>query len=501
MPAGAPPPRGRMAQAGRPAGAHILDRGADRHPLWGSPGKTAARPAGTGRPAREGRTPALRPRGGGRWSGAPRLRPPGRQEGGRAAPPRTVRVSRLQSEPRAEGSARSGDRGEAGMRRRAGPVRAPRVRAAWRSAQLKLAGAPSERSLCRRRPRRGRRAGGGHRGAWGEGAVERGAWGRAAAARRRGGGRGSRAPPPVPTAPAAEPPPSARPPLRALAPASRSGSQLRPPGPAHVTRFPAPGTGARVPCPPRLSLSVPPRGGPARRAGLCRPGRHQAGPRQPLPRPQRVRPGLTLGKARRGRGLRLDRRRAPPDGVATVTGWHAKQFAVPTRLRVSPADPESRFGEEGGCAKSFLRWSARKGHAAARGGREGPLLGFLLFPLPGPPRTPTPIPTSAWAPASALRGRSHCVPAQSGASTSSQPSPSPEASAVQAECGQPLRPAASGPGPDPESPRDEASRTPCHPPLAGPLPGPALPLFPASLRPLVRLRLETADGGPLSWEK
>lgn len=119
------------------------------------------------------------------------------------------------------------------------------------------------------------------------------------------------------------------------------------------SRHPLPRPWNRSPSPlsARLSLSVPPRGGPACRAGLCQPGRHRAGPRQPLPRPQRVRPGLTLGKAQRGRGLRLDRRRAPPDGVATVTGWHAKQFAVPTRLRVSPADPESRFGAEGAARK------------------------------------------------------------------------------------------------------------------------------------------------------
>ncbi|EPQ12737.1 hypothetical protein D623_10024010 [Myotis brandtii] len=64
----------------------------------------------------------------------------------------------------------------------------------------------------------------------------------------------------------------------------------------------------------------------------------------------------------------------------------------------------------------------------------------------------------------------------------------------------PCAPETSGPGPDSES-RDLASRTPCHPPLAGPLPGPALSLFPTSLRPLVRLHLETADGGPLPWEK
>lgn len=293
-----PPPAGRGAQRvrARPRGAPCRPARRRRGGAWlrlgGPRGRTSSTGARTGTPLGKPREDGDRPgrgalrrcgRGGGRWSEEPRLRPPGRQEGGRAAPPRTVRVSRLQSEPRAEGSARSGDGGEAGCGG-ARVLSAPRrVRVAWRSAQLKLAGAPSERSLCRRRPRRGRRAGGGHRGAWGEGAVERGAWGRAAAARHRGGGRGSRAPPPVPTAPAAEPPPSARPPLRALAPASRSGSQLRPPGPAHVTRFPAPGTGARVPCPP--GCRSPSRLAGARLAaqGCAGRGVTERGPGNPFP--------------------------------------------------------------------------------------------------------------------------------------------------------------------------------------------------------------------------
>lgn len=37
-------------------------------------------------------------------------------------------------------------------------------------------------------------------------------------------------------------------------------------------------------------------------------------------------------------------RRAPPDGVATVTGWHAKRFEVLTRLPVRPVPRESCFG-------------------------------------------------------------------------------------------------------------------------------------------------------------
>lgn len=85
----------------------------------------------------------MRPLGDGRRNSGFALR--GGKEGGRAAPPRTVRVSSLQSEPRAEGAARSGDWGEAVMRKDAGPVRAqpgqgvlPGLRC--RSAQLKLAG-------------------------------------------------------------------------------------------------------------------------------------------------------------------------------------------------------------------------------------------------------------------------------------------------------------------------------------------------------------------------
>lgn len=250
MPAGAPPLLGRMAQAGRPAGAHIL---------W--PGFGARVPAPGGDPAKAAAS-AAGPEGAHSCAAAARqgsaerlLRPPGWREGGPAAPPRTVRVSCLQSEPRAERATWSGVGvvgGDAGEHRSlqhasgsGGSTRAPRpARAAQVGRGLRLSARSAD----------GRGAGGGQEagtgGALGEGAVERRAWGRAAAARRRGGARGSRGPAARAhrarrrAARAARPPPSARLPLRALAPASPSGSQLRPPGPAHVTRFPAPPTGA-----------------------------------------------------------------------------------------------------------------------------------------------------------------------------------------------------------------------------------------------------------------
>lgn len=202
-------------------------------------------------------------------------------------------------------------------------------------------------------------AGGG--GARGEGAVERGAWGRAAAAPRRGGARGSRSPAARAhrarrrAASAARPPPSARLPLRALAPASPSGPQLRPPGPAHVTRSPAPRTEARAPCPAPAAGCRPPRLAVAHLSarGCAGPGDTAGGaPAAPSPALASSR-SPPWEKLERGRGLGLDRR-APPDGVATVTGWHAKRFEVLTRLPVRPVPRESWFG--GGDVPEEVLW-------------------------------------------------------------------------------------------------------------------------------------------------
>lgn len=279
MPAGAPPPRGRMAQAGRPAGAHILPPGVGaRGPLRRSHGaggdeasalwschRRRSWPRGS-----EERGFALR--GGrqrSRWRGAPcnDLRGCDRRgRGFRGSPLWPTRVASTHRRIRA-GGILPGFCHRSTCRR-----------------------ASFERSLCRRpRPGGWQEAG---RGGAGRGRVERGAWGRAATAPRGGGARGSRAPPPAPTAPSAEPPaPLGRLPLRvclwALAPASASGSQLRPPGRAHVTLLPRPSTWSLSPLPGRQALlSSPPPWSWTGDLGSEWPGRRRrqdSGP--PLPHP------------------------------------------------------------------------------------------------------------------------------------------------------------------------------------------------------------------------
>lgn len=408
MPAGAPPPLGRMVQAGRPAGAHILrpGRGA-RGPLRGRPGEggcEAGAPAAGPEGARSSAAAARR------GSGERRLRPPGRRRGRRVAPPRTVRVSRRGSRTGPSPAPRErkgpGVRAEATLEA-AGPLRAPLGRGVLPGTLLPLGAAQVGRGLrLSARSADGRGAGGqqeaGAGGARGEGAVERGAWGRAAAAPRRGGGRGSRGPAARAhrarrrAARAVWPPPSARLPPRALAPASPSGSQLRPPGPAHVTLFPAPQTGARAPCPapaavrrPALRWPTSPHGavpGPGDAAGGASAASSPALASSRSPPWERL---------ERGRWLGLDRR-APPGGVATVTGGLAKRFEVLTRLPVRPVHRESWFWAGGvpeealggrlgrGLGEKFPTGeAARKRPRESEGGGEGPLLGIPLSQRPG----------------------------------------------------------------------------------------------------------------------
>lgn len=301
-----------------------------------------------------------------------------REAGGAAAHGACLpaRGSCLQPELRADGAALlrvwdDATRTDAGPLRAAGSGGSARGSAADRR-HSSCPGAPSERSLCRR-PRPGDWQEAGTRGARGEGAVERGAWGRAAAAPRGGGARGSRGPAARAhrarrrAARAAQPPPSSRLPLRALAPASRSRSQLRPPGPAHVTRLPRPSNGSSSPWPGPGSCSPPHLAGAGVAAGgggrCAQQGRQRRRgllqPPSPSPVASRSPPCERL---ERGRRLGLDRR-APPDGVARVTGWHAKPFEVPTRLRGRPVDPESYFGEGAAPKKD---WVGAHGAGAAR---------------------------------------------------------------------------------------------------------------------------------------
>ncbi|XP_059731608.1 serine/arginine repetitive matrix protein 1-like [Bos taurus] len=277
MPAGAPPPLGRMVQAGRPAGAHILEPGCRaRDPLRERPGE------GSG----EVREPAAGP--GGAHSGAAAAR---------------------------RGSGSGGfvlrSREEGGGRRR-------RAQCVSRSAVLDPARAP-------------RRGGGEVRGC-----GRRRRWRtRFPCARHRLGGlcrRLRRRSAPLKAARAARPPPSARLPLCALAPASPSGPQLRPPGPAHVTRSPAPRTEARAPCPAPAAGCRPPRLAVAHLSarGRARPRRHcRRGPSRPFPSSGLV-PVPTLGKARE-----RPRARIGPPGAA---GWccHGNRIA---REAVRGSDP------------------------------------------------------------------------------------------------------------------------------------------------------------------
>nr|XP_028704453.1 uncharacterized protein LOC114678354 [Macaca mulatta] len=129
-------------------------------------------------------------------------------------------------------------------------------------------------------------------------------------------------------------------------------------------------------------LAVPPCGGRGRRGAGASEGCAQRGrqrrrgllqPPSPFPVASRSPPCERL---ERGRRLRLDRR-APPDGVARVTGWHAKPFEVPTRLRGRPVDPESYFGEGAAPRKNWVgahgAGAVRKvswGGAAPRGPRR-----------------------------------------------------------------------------------------------------------------------------------
>ncbi|XP_063506029.1 collagen, type I, alpha 1b-like [Pongo pygmaeus] len=346
MPAGAPPPLGRMAQAGRPAGAHIL------RPGRGARGPLRGRHSEGGGEA--GRVPALSPRSKGLGSRGFALR--GGEEGGR----RRCR-SRVWGDATRE---------DAGFLRAAGSGGSARSSAADRR-HSSCPGAPSERSLCRR-PRPGGWQEAGTGGARGEGAVERGAWGRAAAAPRGGGARGSRGP-------------AARA-HRARRRASRALSRLPPrvclsarspppPGagpnsarPARLTSpaFPAPRTELEPPARPRLLLAAPPCGGRGRRgwgARCAQQGRQSGRGLLQLPSLSPVASrSPPCERLERGRRLRLDRR-APPDGVARVTGWHVKPLEVPTRLRGRPVDPESYFGEAAAPKKD---WVGAHGAGAAR---------------------------------------------------------------------------------------------------------------------------------------
>lgn len=262
----------------------------------------------------------------------------GAEEGRRAVPPRTVRVPRgavldlARASCRGGGEVRGAGGDDAGGRVR--PARAadlgPLPGTRCRSAPLKLAGAPFER-----RPqtdaapeaggrRAGRCAGRGRRGA------------RAWDARRRRRAEEARGDP------GARRPRPPRPPqsrqrrsaasfrvclLRALAPASPSGPQLRLPGPAHVTRSPAPRTEARaLPGPGCRLPPAPPAVAHLLRAGLCRPRRHcRRGPRS-APSQLWPRPGPHLGKSSReaaGLGLTaapLDRLPLQPDGTRSGSG-------------------------------------------------------------------------------------------------------------------------------------------------------------------------------------
>lgn len=239
MPAGAPPPRGRMAQAGRPAGAHILppDIGA-RGPLRRSHGaggdeagalwschRRRSWPRGS-----EERGFALR--GGrqrSRWRGAPCNDLRGCDRRGRGFRESPLWPTRVASTRR---------------RIRAGGIRPGFChRSTCRRASF-------ERSLCRRpRPGGWQEAG---RGGAGRGRVERGAWGTrggGAARRRRAGipGPAARAHRALRRAArAAWPPPSARLPLgacprlreRVPTPPARPGSRHPPSPPLNLESEP-----------------------------------------------------------------------------------------------------------------------------------------------------------------------------------------------------------------------------------------------------------------------
>lgn len=288
MPAGAPPPLGRMAQAGRPAGAHILRAGArgSRPPPGGDPARAAARAAGPGR-ARFGRC--------GR----------GERVGGAAASPsgaarkeaRRRRRARCGSVASSRSPAPRGRRGPAGVGGGAADERGSPPHAAGSGGSAR-APRPAGAAQVGRELRLGARSadGRGAGGARGAGAEERRAWGRAAAARRGGGARGSRGPAARAhrarrrAARAARPPssarlasPRARPrlPERVPTPPARPRSRHPLPRPSNWSRSPR--AGPRPPC------ATPPRGGPSAERAARR-----AEPWSPLHR--RV-PVPTLGRA------------------------------------------------------------------------------------------------------------------------------------------------------------------------------------------------------------
>lgn len=224
---------------------------------------------------------------------------------------------------------------------------------AWDSAAARRRsswpGAPSERSL-RRRPRRRRPAGGGHgrrAGRGSRGARGVGTRGGGAAPRRRAGIPGPRRPRPPR-------PPQSRPHLSAASLRASASPRARPRLLERVPTPPAP-PGSRHPLPRPSNWSPSPRPGPGhlsppRRAvarlaagGVPGPGDPAGGAlasSSPARASSRSPPWERLW---RGRGLRLDCP-APPDGVTTVTGWHAKRFEVLTRLPVRPVPPQSCLG-------------------------------------------------------------------------------------------------------------------------------------------------------------
>lgn len=167
--------------------------------------------------------------------------------------------------------------------------------------------------------------------------MERGAWGRAAAPPRGGGSRGSRALPPAPTAPSAEPPaPLGRLPLRVCLrerspPPPRAGPNSARRARLTSPSFPAPQPGVQAPNPAgRLGLPAHLPG-----AGLATwtlsglGGARDKSRAHPFPIPGRV-PVSTLGKARK--------RPQAPIGPPGAAGWccHGNQMACEAVKRFGP---------------------------------------------------------------------------------------------------------------------------------------------------------------------
>ncbi|XP_063091438.1 collagen alpha-2(I) chain-like [Cavia porcellus] len=247
MSAGAPPPRGARLRRADPRGrtsssgqGSLRGRRRGRRRLGGrAPGWRARRS-----PGRRGSPPARR---------APMLAGAGRQ---------SQRGAALASGPgalrRGFGGTRALD--DSATQAAAGPLHECPIGAMSglrrRSAPLKLPGAPSERTFCRR-PGQGQRETG-EAGARGEGAWSAGR-GDARRRRRAEEARGDPgAPPPAPTAPSAEPPALlGRLPLRVCRSARSPPPPRAGPNSARLARltspaFPAPRMGARAPARPRL---------------------------------------------------------------------------------------------------------------------------------------------------------------------------------------------------------------------------------------------------------